>query len=261
MSVSALFELLWKDYTARLCPSAHKIRALFESQGKLVNDHIALRTFDLPKVNIDKLVAPFLALGYQPKGHYRFEDKKLIAQHFEHPNPLAPKVFISALELRSFSAPVQQIITECVEAFDAQQSNWFGPKKWPLSYEQYKILQAETEYGAWVAAHGFGANHFTLYVNEFSQLTEIALVNEHLKANGFTVNASGGEIKGTPEIFLEQSSTMADKLTVDFDDVQAVIPAGFYEFAKRYLGPNGAMFSGFVVESADKIFESTSQSG
>ena len=33
------------------------------------------------------------------------------------------------------------------------------------------------------------------------------------------MNTSGGEIKGTPEQFLEQSSVLADKIPVDFQEL------------------------------------------
>jgi len=35
------------------------------------------------------------------------------------------------------------------------------------------------------------------------------------------------------------------------------VPTCYYEFAKRYPGPDGKLFPGFVAASADKIFEST----
>ncbi len=113
--VQALFDELWKDYTARLCPSAAKVHALLEEGAPLLNDHIALRTFALPKVGLDRLAAPFIALGYEPKGEYLFKAKKLFARHFEHPNPEAPKVFISELLVGQCSTPLQQAVRGLVD--------------------------------------------------------------------------------------------------------------------------------------------------
>ena len=56
---------------------------------------------------------------------------------------------------------------------------------------------------------------------------------------------------------LEQSSTLADKVAVNFSDKTVKIPSCFYEFAKRYPLNNGQLYTGFVAASADKIFEST----
>ena len=68
------------------------------------------------------------------------------------------------------------------------------------------------------------------------------------------VNSSGGEVKGSPALGLEQSSTLAYKTEIQFEDLTRAkkIPACYYEFVKRYNS-----FNGFIVDSADKIFEST----
>ena len=47
---------------------------------KVVNDHIALRTYNLPKVSIEKLAKPFLENGYVEGGDYHFEEKKQIEE-------------------------------------------------------------------------------------------------------------------------------------------------------------------------------------
>ena len=78
-----------------------------------------------------------------------------------------------------------------------------------------------------------------------------------LKQNGFKLNKSGGEVKGSPDKFLEQSSTMAGLVKVAFDDKEMNIPGCYYEFAKRYNLSDGNLYQGFVETSADKIFEST----
>jgi len=78
-----------------------------------------------------------------------------------------------------------------------------------------------------------------------------------LKTNNFLLNDSGGEIKGSTDVYLEQSSTRADPTQVAFSDGTKTIPCCYYEFAKRYTMPDGKLFTGFVAQSADKIFEST----
>lgn len=94
-------------------------------------------------------------------------------------------------------------------------------------------------------------------INHLSRFKTVAEINQTLKDNGYRVNSSGGEIKGSPEELLEQSSTMADRADVRFTDQTAAIPSCFYEFARRYAKPDGELYSGFVAASADKIFEST----
>ncbi|MDO6706213.1 DUF1338 domain-containing protein [Photobacterium sp. 1_MG-2023] len=259
--VEKLFDALWQDFTNRLCPSAAQVHDLLTEDDPLLNDHIALRTFNLPGVSLDVLAAPFIAIGYKPCGTYHFEKKKLYAEHFEHPNPAAPKVFISELLVGQCSADLQNTVRSLVKqipqgAMD-NGSFLYGGRLWELDFATYEKLAEESEYAGWVAAHGYGANHFTVSVNQLEQFTEVSAVNSLLRHNGFSINTSGGEVKGNPEVMLEQSSTMADRVDVAFTDGVRTIPGGFYEFAKRYPQADGELYPGFVEASADKIFEST----
>jgi hypothetical protein len=127
----------------------------------------------------------------------------------------------------------------------------------PLSYNTYSKLREESEYAAWFYVFGFRANHFTVSINSLKKYDNIVKVNELLKKNGFALNTSGGEIKGTPADMLQQSSTIADTVMVDFLEGSFEIPSCYYEFAQRYPDTNGRLYNGFVAKSADKIFEST----
>ncbi|TGN40173.1 DUF1338 domain-containing protein [Marinobacter confluentis] len=257
-----LFQNLWENY-CEVTPSAgHIHRLLDNTQGKaIVNDHIALRTFNPDRLNLEKLAAHFKALGYQQGGEYHFKAKKLYAQHFEHPDPTAPKVFISELLVDQCSAALQSTVHALVDAVDPSVTTadnfLYSGRHWDLDYATYQQLLEESEYAAWLAAWGYRANHFTVSVNHLSQFKTLAEVNQRLKDEGYQLNSSGGEIKGSPEELLEQSSTMADRAEVAFSDKNAIIPSCFYEFALRYPKADGQLYSGFVAASADKIFEST----
>lgn len=261
MTPEVLFQSLWNDYITRLCPSADKVHSLLEEDEALINDHIALRTFNVAPLGLETLAKPFLALGYKDCGDYVFESKKLVAKHFEHPDALQPKVFISELKVEECSPQLQEIVAKLVEQVDATKLEGdaflYGGRLWDISFADYQLLAEESEYASWLAAHGYGANHFTVNVNQLKAFTEVKQVNDHLRGAGFTINESGGEVKGTPEVLLEQSSTMADKVPVVFSDGTETVPGGFYEFAKRYPMANGELYTGFVAASADKIFEST----
>ena len=68
MDVATIFDRLWNEYADRT-PSAQKINDLFTSKGnKVYNDHVAFRTFDDERVNIEVLAAPFLEVGYEERG-------------------------------------------------------------------------------------------------------------------------------------------------------------------------------------------------
>ena len=260
--VNELFAQLWQNYLS-VTPSAVKVHELLGStqQNDVVNDHIALRTFNLPKVGLDKLAAHFEAVGYKECGTYNFEAKKLFAKHFEHSDPNQPKVFISELLVEEFSEQLQETIKDIVEKIDEDaitaENFLYSGRHWDIDSATYDMLLEESEYAAWTAAWGFRANHFTVSINALNNFETIEAVNDVLKQNGFALNTSGGEIKGSPEVLLEQSSTLADSATVNFTDGDKAIPSCFYEFALRYPMANGELYTGFVAASADKIFEST----
>ncbi|WP_019276789.1 DUF1338 domain-containing protein [Vibrio coralliilyticus] len=261
MTPQVLFQSLWNDYIQRLCPSADKVHHLLQENEPLINDHIALRTFNVAPLGIETLAKPFIDAGYKPCGDYEFESKKLVAKHFEHPDPKQPKVFISELKVNECSPELQAIVAKLVEQLDIDKLKGHeflsGGRLWDLSFADYQLLAKESEYASWLAAHGYGANHFTVSVNQLDAFEEVKGVNDHLREAGFTINESGGEVKGSPDVLLEQSSTMADKVPVTFTEGTEMVPGGFYEFAKRYPMSNGELYPGFVAASADKIFEST----
>jgi len=263
MKTEAIFKKLWEQY-AGANPGAGQIHNLFLKNGeRVVNDHVAFRTFDDPRVNIDVIAKPFIDAGYLPAGEYNFDVKKLRARHYEFPgNPELPRVFISELILDRFSDELRNTIGDHLDAVPQEllaspelifQGTIFGS----ISYSVYNQLREESEYAAWMYAFGYRANHFTVSINYLQKFDGILEVNSFLKENGFQLNSSGGEIKGTPEQLLEQSSTLADQVEVKFKEGKKIIPGCYYEFARRYPNSEGELFSGFIADSADKIFEST----
>ena len=261
-NVDELFKHIWQNYL-EVTPSALKIHKILglSQQNDIINDHIALRTFNIKKVGLDKLASHFINVGYKECGKYDFEAKHLFAKHFEHENPLKPKVFISELLVEQFSSNLQKVINTLVDQVDEENllaDNFiYSGTHWSLDYECYKTLLDESEYAAWTAAWGYRANHFTVSINYLDNFNTIQTVNETLKKAGCILNSNGGEIKGSPEVLLEQSAILADKFKIKFSDAEVEIPSCFYEFALRYKKENGELYTGFVPSSADKIFEST----
>ena len=263
MDLNTIFNRLWTGYTAQN-PSAQKIYDLFTSEDEtVVNDHIAFRTIDYEEINIDVLAKPFISNGYVAKGEYRFAEKHLFAKHYELPgNNAAPRIFISQLILSECSQFIQNALKESVKKkkfrnMTPEKMIFSGSVLSQLSYDVYNQLREESEYAAWFYVFGFRANHFTVSVNALKKYNDIYSVNELLKKNGFILNSSGGEVKGTTEDLLQQSSTIADTVMTDFKEGSFEVPCCYYEFAQRFPGSDGNLYSGFVAKSADKIFEST----
>lgn len=264
MKLDTFMSQMWKDY-CEMNPEAPKIYDLLSSNGEtILNDHIALRTFRHPKLGLASAIRQFEKLGYKlAEQEYVFKQKKLFAKHMLHPDPQYPKVFISELELEKMSPFVIETLTKLAEQIpDGAPETpefYFSGRPWILSHATYEKLAAESEYASWVAAFGFRPNHFTVNVNELRKYNNLVELNALLKAQGFKLNQSGGEIKGSQAQYLEQSSTMAPLVSVKFSDGVFPVPGCYYEFAKRYALPSGELYTGFVAESADKIFESTNK--
>ena len=263
LSVDQLFQHLWQQYVD-INPQAGLIQKLLEKRGeKVINDHIALRTFNTEKLGLINIADPFLSKGYEVIKEYDFAKKRLNAIHLEHAeNPNYPKVFISELRTEEFSDQTQEIIAGIdaqIDKINVMQDLFIASgRTWNLTFEQYIQLLRESEYAAWTAAFGYRANHFTVSLNHLTTFFNLEDLNDFLLGNGFVLNESAGLIKGTPEQFLEQSSTMAAPVNLEFDHSTHVIPGCFYEFAKRYPMPKtGKLYQGFIAASADKIFEST----
>ena len=265
MHYQDIFVRLWAEYIGKN-PAAKRIYDLLTARGEtVINDHIALRTFNDPRVGVEVLAKPFIAAGYKECGEYEFKVKKLAAKHYEHPDANAPKVFISELKLAEFSQELQSKVQSALGQLDQEllisPDLLFSGRPWqPIAYADYQKLLTESEYAAWLLAYGFCANHFTVNVNELKTLAGLEELNAFLEAEGYVLNSSGGKIKGTKEQLLQQSSTMAEKTLVQFSDGKYEVPACYYEFAKRYPKADGKLYSGFIAASADKIFESTNVS-
>lgn len=263
MQLEHIFQKLWEVYTTQN-PAVQDVYDLFINKGeKVANDHIAFRTFNDPRVNIEVLSRVFVEAGYKECGQYHFEEKKLFAKHFEHSGIQdAPRVFISELELENFSDSLQKTVKEIIDSIPKEvlhsKELIFSGNSWGKpTFEQYNKLKAESEYAAWVYVFGFCANHFTVSVNALETYNSLEKVNQLLKDHGFMLNDSGGEIKGNPAELLEQSSIKSGIVKVDFQEGPEEIPGCYYEFARRYNDSDGKLFSGFIAKSADKIFEST----
>lgn len=257
-SVDALFDALWADYV-RTGPHAATIKNLLGGP-EVVNDHVALRGLALPGLGIDALAKPFLELGYTPADTYEFEAKKLFARHYEPADPKHPKVFISELLVDQLSPEAQAIVTRLADEGRARLPTdrplCLAGRPWSVSSADYDRLLEESEFAAWMAAFGFRVNHFTVAVHAMKRFADLQSVNAVLEQNQHPLNAAGSVIKGSPDIGLEQSSTLAGPIAVEFAEGERTIPGVYYEFARRHE-VGGQRYEGFVTQSADKIFEST----
>lgn len=267
MDADEFFDSLWRDYVA-MTPQAERIKRAFEERGETVlNDHVAFRTLALPPIGLECLEPHILALGYRRFEPYEFPGKKLRAYGYLPPSPELPRVFLSELLVDELTYHLQAVLRRCAAEVDPERVQnpdvlWAGRLWAPISWSEYEMLVAESEYAAWFATLGIRPNHFTISVNALEKHAEVEDVLRVVEDLGYAINESGGRVKGSPEVLLEQGSTMADRMPQEFTDgATHEVPTCYYEFAKRYPKPDGELFQGFVAASADKIFESTDAKG
>lgn len=263
-AVHNLFEVLWRDYLA-MTPQAEQVAQLLTKRGDvIINDHIALRTFAHDRVDIEVLDRAFVDGGYEPIESYEFKDKHLVACHYEHAEPGMPKVFISSLLVDECSQSLRDIAHSLVGQIPkGLEADWrfaASGRTWPMDSKTYRALLEESQYAAWLAAFGYVANHFTIAAHKLKTVTSLTELNDVLIAAGLPLNETGGLIKGSPAVGLEQSSTMAASINVKFSDCEESIPSCYYEFAYRHPKADGSLFQGFIADSATNLFTSTDRS-
>ncbi|MDB9863104.1 DUF1338 domain-containing protein [Litorivicinus sp.] len=263
MDRNDFFNALWARYcTVAAQPKA--INAQFKAHGEsVINDHVALRSLAGTTFDLNGIGTLLEKIGYRQLDSYVFPDKYLDARsYYCVDNPNAPKIFVSTLRRGVLSDLAETILNELANALNNapyQLSTLTQGVCWtPLSYSVFQELAAESEYAAWLSAWGLQANHFTVSVNHLKHFNSLTEVNEWIKSVGFQLNQSGGEIKGSKEVLLAQSATLADRVDYLFGCGQTrVIPSCFYEFAERFSNADGQLFQGFVTANADHIFSST----
>lgn len=253
------FDALWNDFVD-IAPHAADIRRALEEAGETVaNDHVAFRTFDRGPIALSALEPIILQLGYKPFDEYHFPEKHLRARAYLCAN--SPRIFMSELIVGELSEGARQIVQSCTSALRTpltKPSDLHLGRPWPaLPFSAYERLAEESEYAAWLCALGLRANHFTVSVNALRRFATVSEVLDFVEQRGYRINAAGGRVKGSPGVYLEQGSTMADQRPVAFSDGSHVVPTCYYEFALRHPTAAGILYEGFVSQSADKIFEST----
>ena len=291
-----LIDRLWKQYIERV-PYAKKYADLVaENNGKIVIDHIAFRTFNThcgeqPEgIRAIKHILNFLE--YQPVTKYTFTKKKLKAVHFEHPDAMFPKIFVSQLEVNELPEWAQKMINNTVsnttylltdksiELLRILEESGILPleaaeylvddlvhyfrRPWniPLKEDVLKINDV-SQYGAWVLLHGNSVNHFAALIDnqDVKKWPDLETTCDALAKSGVPMKDA---IEGEPGSKLRQAATLAVKEEVsvkgEFVFEKMIWTYAYFELAQRnYFEENGSqkLFNGFLGEQATHLFDLT----
>ncbi len=291
-----LFDRLWKLYIERV-PYARKYAGLVAQKGgKIVFDHIAFRTLNAHSgeqpegIRAIKHILDFL--GYNPVSKYSFPKKKLKAVHFEHPDEMFPKIFVSQLEVGELPGWAQQMIgntlkntaylltDKSIELLRILEENGILPleaadylvydlvryfrRPWniPLKDDVLKINDV-SQYAAWVLLHGNSVNHFAAFINyqDVKEWPDLETTCNALSAAGIPMKEN---IEGGTGGKLRQAATLAIKEEVNVKGESGfekmIWTYAYLELAQRnYIEENGSqkLFSGFLGEQAEHFFDLT----
>ncbi len=294
-----VFKELWNRYF-HLVPFAPQLVQVFQTrQDEWIEDHVAYRTLPGEHTGSHILQGVFEALGYTRKDDYFFEAKQLKAFWMcppdisAHSREASPKIFISELIPGNFSPEFQEVVRRMssqvvasplrhIQALTAKAKTGHveaakdlvqecvnllsGSPPWSRpSLKDYEILKRESEYASWTLLFGSQINHFTVSVHLMKSFPDIHKLADFLDSElKVPMNKSGGIVKGTADLRLEQIATMAADVDYQFQERCERVPYGFVEFAQRYPldgkkadGVWSSYYQGFVTSNADKIFEST----
>jgi len=285
--LAAALDQLWDRYRQRVS-YARAYEELIAAHGaSFVNDHIAFRTLacQQPLTGIVSVSRYFEPLGYVPAGCYQFPDKHLSALHFQHANPMFPKLFISELRTWELSDAAREIIATAMQncsqslsdagirmLFDAAPSRCeeiaaalaerLQALPWePPSRDDVEALNRDSQYAAWVLVHGYNVNHFTALINSqgIPALANIDKTVAALRAAGVPMKT---DIEGAPGSKLRQTATEA--VVIDVPVREGTLPwsYAYFELAERgeiadaETGRRGR-FEGFLGAQATQLFEMT----
>lgn len=292
----ALFDRLWAQYIKRVKYANKYVELVTQQGGNVVNDHIALRTFNThtgeQPEGIRAIKHILNCLEYTPAMSYEFPKKKLNAVHFEHPDKMFPKIFVSQLEVELLPEWAQEIIiktvkdtsyllsdnsiellrklketgelpTEAAKLLVTDLVQYFRrPWRIPLKEDVLKLNDV-SQYAAWVLLHGNSVNHFTAYINyqDVAAWPDLESTCKGLAEAGVPMKDN---IEGQKGSKLQQSATQAVKEEVQVkgeDGIEKIVwTYAYYELAQRdYIVENGIrkLFSGFLGEQATHLFDMT----
>lgn len=291
-----LLERLWTQYLYRVSYARKYVDLVTQKGGKVVNDHIAFRTFNThtgeQPEGIRAIRHLLNFLDYKPVETYIFKKKKLKAIHFEHPDALFPKIFVSQLEVEQLPDWARAIINDAVrdtpyilsdrslellamlkkegkipkiaaEGLVIDLEQYFRRPWQPPRKEDVLKLNDVSQYAAWTLLHGNSVNHFTAFINHqnVKEWPDLETTCNGLAAAGVPMKDS---IEGQKGSKLQQSATQAVKVDVDVlgeDGPEKITwTYAYYELAERnFIEENGErkLFTGFLGEQASHLFDMT----
>jgi hypothetical protein len=287
---------LWESYLERVSYAKMYSRLVAKKGGRVVNDHIAFRTLNMhtgeQPGGIKAIGHIIECLEYKPVCKYEFPKKKLNAVHFEHPDNLLPKIFVSQLEVSKLPEWAQNLIrqevretpyllpdrgiellsriatekkltTEAASSLIEDLGKYFKrPWSAPLKETVLKLNDI-SHYAAWVLLHGNSVSHFSALINyqDVEDWPDLETTCRGLRDFGIPMKNT---IEGEKGSELRQSATNAVKEEAEVigDDSVESIPwtYAYYGLVQRGIIERDGqqqLFSGFLGDQFRHLLDIT----
>ncbi len=286
---------LWQTYLDKVL-AAQQICALFNE--KLILDHFAIIDLPGPHSGIPLLKQIFTSIGFIEAGSGYLPDKQndfiwLREENCENKiaQEVLPQIVIADFRLHELPQSVRNVIAKYIQPISplplleikelvaavengdisAQPIlmntilNQFNCQKWPMpTLRDYQTIKEANELMAWVLVFGRQPNHFGLLIHHLSQFNNLKAFDDYLKVKlNMQFNSRENEIKGSPELGIEQSSTADHLIQVKLEDGVLEIPSPFVEFVWRFPkdAKNKAFYwkdyyTDFYAPNANRVIES-----
>ena len=296
---NALIKKLWEKYRLSVDHAALVDHHLKTITGRtIILDHFAL--IDLPSAHtgIPTLSAIFSEIGFTQCGADYLPDKQndfIWMASIDAPGQPAelalPQVVLADFRLEELPPPIKKIILQytayikpspineikkqirqlsdgdcnAIEAVVDLIYGYIMKKDWPLpTIKEFRTVQEYNELLAWVLVFGSIPNHFAASMHfshpHFQQLDDLnAFLRDKLN---ITLNTIDGEIKGSREMGIRQSSTLAPSQKIALSDGEIMIPSQFMEFVWRFsMNEKNPVYwddyyTGFIAKNANRVVES-----
>jgi hypothetical protein len=260
VTIAGILDVLWRDYVA-LAPQAEDIWRLLASRGEISrHDHVAFCTFGAPGIGADAVARPFEALGWRRRERCEGFGRGVRARCWQHPEAAIPRVLIGEVAIEALSPAAQAVIGALIAQLPARFGErgdlpWAG-RPWRVAYADYRVLRAESETAAWLAAFGFRVHHFTIDAGALATFPDLAALGAFLVEHGFPIDDRGGEIVGSADERderIERSATRPDPVVVELADATVQIASSGYEFVRRHRLPGAERFHGATSASTGAV--------
>lgn len=214
------------------------------------NDFLWMRAEDAHTYKVTEALPQLVFADFRIEGHSK-KVQDIIAKYVVHQQPFDFERLDELLKTNDHEAVANHIYN-----FICQRP-WSTP-----TVEDYLAVKDENQLLSWALLFGKKVNHFGVNISVENKYNSLQDFNTYLKGTNLVqINNIDGEVKGTRDTGIQQSSTVGKPVKYTLADGEIEVTDSFMEFVWRYpVNENPVMwndyFTGFVAQNANRVIES-----